>query len=206
MRFQGKIIKWHDDKGFGFVRANGESKDIFLHIPDIHKLNQRPDVNDLLTYDLIKDEHGRFRAVNVSYLQSEKKVKDSVKPTSFSSIFITFIFFFTVFIIERSAMGYLPHVFPYVFIGINLITFFYYYHDKNSALKNNWRTPESTLHWLSLFGGWAGAYIAQNLFKHKYKKDSFMTIYKLIVLLDCAVTILYSVPKLLKTLGYYLIA
>ena len=39
MRCQGKIIKWHDDKGFGFLRANGESKDVFLHISDIYKLN-----------------------------------------------------------------------------------------------------------------------------------------------------------------------
>ncbi len=92
--------------------------------------------------------------------------------------------------------GFLPLWFPFVYLAANLIVFLYYYQDKASALKNNWRTPENTLHWLSLIGGWGGAYIAQKIFKHKHKKQSFMFTYKLTVLINCLVIILYSIPQL----------
>ncbi len=72
------------------------------------------------------------------------------------------------------------------------MVFLYYYQDKTSAIKNDWRTEESTLHWLSLLGGWGGAYVAQKLFRHKHKKASFMFAYKLTVIINCLAIILYS--------------
>ncbi|WP_348265519.1 DUF1294 domain-containing protein, partial [Salmonella enterica] len=49
---------------------------------------------------------------------------------------------------------------------INLITFFAYWQDKQSAQNNKRRTPEQTLHNLSLFGGWIGALVAQLSLRH----------------------------------------
>lgn len=197
MRYQGKIIKWYDDKGFGFIRATQDSKDIFLHISEIHKLNKRPEINEAVTYEIVKDGQGRFRAVNVNYVSAQRKTEKSDMPISFSYLFLAFIFLFAAFIIERTLMGFLPRVVPFIFAGANLIVFLYYYQDKVSAIKKGWRTPESTLHFMSLLGGWGGAYIAQKTFRHKHKKASFMMIYKLTVLINCSVIILYSVPKLL---------
>lgn len=28
----GKIVRWHDDKGFGFVKSDDLDKDVFVHI------------------------------------------------------------------------------------------------------------------------------------------------------------------------------
>ncbi|MEO6118243.1 MAG: cold shock and DUF1294 domain-containing protein [Methylotenera sp.] len=206
MRSQGKIIKWHDDKGFGFIRATKDSKDVFLHISDIHKLNKKPEINELVTYELSKDEQGRLRAVNVNYFLKQENIKKPGKSTSFSSIFLIFIFLFTAFVVERTSKNFLPNLFPFLFIGANLIAFLYYYQDKTSAIKNNWRTSESTLHWFSLLGGWGGAYIAQKLFRHKHKKESFMIIYKITVFFNCLAIVLYSVPELSKILGNYLLS
>ncbi len=109
MRYQGKVIKWYDDKGFGFVRATTDSKDVFLHISEIQRLSKRPEVNELVTYEIAKDEKSRFRAVNVAYVVAEEKSKKSYHPTSFSFIFLSFIFFFSIFVIERTLKGLLPH-------------------------------------------------------------------------------------------------
>jgi cold shock CspA family protein len=84
MRYQGKIIKWYDDKGFGFIRAAVDSKDVFLHISQIHKLKKRPEINELVTYEVTKDEKGRFRAVNVAYLVAQDNSRKSDNSTSFS--------------------------------------------------------------------------------------------------------------------------
>lgn len=203
MRYEGKIVKWDDDKGFGFIRATQNSKDVFLHISQIHRLKKRPVINDLVSYDIVIDETGRFRAANVCYVL-DKANKNRSTSASFSYSFLIFIFLFLTFVIERSLKGFLPPWFPLLVLGANLITFLYYYQDKISALKNDWRTSENTLHWFSLIGGWGGAYIAQKIFKHKHKKQSFMLTYKLTVLINCLVIILYSTPQLLnKILTFY---
>lgn len=44
----------------------------------------------------------------------------------------------------------------------SLITFFAHDTDKKRASRNAWRTPETTLHLLALFGGWPGALAAQH--------------------------------------------
>lgn len=196
MRYEGKIVKWHDDKGFGFIRATQDSKDVFLHISQIHRLKKRPEINEIVSYEIVKDERGRFRAENVSYRSNQVNPTKSSNSTSFSKSFLVFILLFFIFVIERSLNGFLPLWFPLVFFAANLIVFLYYYQDKTSALKNDWRTPENTLHWLSLIGGWGGAYFAQKIFKHKHKKQSFMFTYKLTVLMNCVVITLYSVPQL----------
>ena len=46
----------------------------------------------------------------------------------------------------------------------SLLTFFLYWRDKHSALKDRWRTPETTLHLFQLAGGWPGALLAQQVF------------------------------------------
>jgi uncharacterized membrane protein YsdA (DUF1294 family)/cold shock CspA family protein len=195
MRYEGKLIKWYDDKGFGFIRATADSKDVFLHVSEIQKMKRRPIINELVTYEINKDNQGRFRAINVGY-QTSTNLNKQPSKTTFSPLFLTFILLFTAFIFERTINGFLPDLFPILFLGINLFIFLYYYQDKTAALKNEWRTPENTLHWFSLLGGWAGAYIAQKTFKHKHKKISFMWVYKLTVIINCGAIILYSTPVL----------
>jgi uncharacterized membrane protein YsdA (DUF1294 family)/cold shock CspA family protein len=200
MRYQGKIIKWYDDKGFGFIRATVDSKDVFFHISQIHQLKKRPEINELVTYEIAKDDKGRFRAVSVAYLLAQENPRKPDTSVSFSFIFLAFIFLFTAFVLERSLKGLLPLWYIFIYLGANLVVFLYYYKDKTSAIKNDWRTSESLLHWLSLLGGWGGAYIAQKLFRHKYKKTSFMFTYKFTVILNCLAIILYAAPQLLVVL------
>nr|NJM04595.1 DUF1294 domain-containing protein [Desulfobacula sp.] len=43
---------------------------------------------------------------------------------------------------------------------LSIAAFGMYKKDKSAAKWDDWRTPESTLHMVSLFGGWPGALIA----------------------------------------------
>ena len=47
------------------------------------------------------------------------------------------------------------------------------------------RTPESTLHLMSLVGGWPGALIAQMLLRRKTRKLSFLVRYWFTVIVNC---------------------
>ena len=45
--------------------------------------------------------------------------------------------------------------------------------DKRRAVKDQWRVSEKSMHWLALFGGWPGAVIGRELFRHKTQKMAF---------------------------------
>lgn len=66
---------------------------------------------------------------------------------------------------------------------MSLLTFLLYWHDKNRARNEGWRTPEKVLHGVELLGGWPGALLAQQRFRHKTRKLSYQAVFWLIVLL-----------------------
>jgi uncharacterized membrane protein YsdA (DUF1294 family) len=72
------------------------------------------------------------------------------------------------------------------YAGVSLFAIFLYAVDKSAAENNRWRTPESTLHLVALFGGWPGALIAQDVFRHKSKKDAFQSLFWATVVVNCA--------------------
>jgi uncharacterized membrane protein YsdA (DUF1294 family) len=53
------------------------------------------------------------------------------------------------------------------------ISFLQYWQDKRSALCGRWRTPENALHLVELLGGWPGALLAQQCFRHKTRKATY---------------------------------
>ncbi|MEH6565964.1 MAG: DUF1294 domain-containing protein [Halopseudomonas sp.] len=69
------------------------------------------------------------------------------------------------------------------YLLVSIASFVQYAIDKGSAETGRWRTPENTLHITELLGGWPGALIAQQVFRHKTRKASFQTVFWLIVLL-----------------------
>ncbi|NVZ10421.1 DUF1294 domain-containing protein [Allochromatium humboldtianum] len=68
----------------------------------------------------------------------------------------------------------------------SLAAFLLYARDKLSAIRGQWRVPESTLHLAEALGGWPGAYIAQQTMRHKTVKTSYQAVYWIIVCLHVA--------------------
>ena len=62
-------------------------------------------------------------------------------------------------------------------------TFLLYRHDKQRARDKGWRVPERVLHLGELLGGWPGALIAQQRFRHKTVKLRFRLVFFAIVAL-----------------------
>lgn len=72
-----------------------------------------------------------------------------------------------------------------VYAMMSVVAFLMYAKDKSAAQRGRWRTTESTLHILSLFGGWPGAALAQSFLRHKSKKVSFRITYWITVIANC---------------------
>ncbi|KOX64015.1 hypothetical protein AA303_16315 [Pseudomonas psychrophila] len=65
----------------------------------------------------------------------------------------------------------------------SLVAFGLYWYDKLQARTGQWRTPENVLHGVELLGGWPGALVAQQVFRHKTRKVSYQVFFWLIVAL-----------------------
>lgn len=66
-------------------------------------------------------------------------------------------------------------------VGVSLCAYGACVADKRKAQMGRWRTPEATLHFLELLGGWPGSFLAQRHFRHKIAKGSYQVVFWLIV-------------------------
>lgn len=62
---------------------------------------------------------------------------------------------------------------PAVYGGMSVLAFAVYGFDKSAARRGRQRVSERTLLTLGLVGGWPGALIAQQVFRHKTRKRTF---------------------------------
>ncbi|MNN78749.1 hypothetical protein D3C81_1953310 [compost metagenome] len=66
---------------------------------------------------------------------------------------------------------------------VSVLAFLLYWSDKRKARADQRRIPENVLHALEFAGGWPGALLAQQVFRHKTRKLSFQGVFWIIVLL-----------------------
>ncbi|WP_154224638.1 DUF1294 domain-containing protein [Marinicella rhabdoformis] len=165
IKLQGIVKEWNDDKGFGFIKSESGDGDLFFHISSF-KSKGRPEINQQVKFNHGKDGQGRARAVDVRLVDEEVPLGSAMKAFLISLVFLVVIYILGVF-------NYLPMLLCWVYVLVSFVTFFFYGWDKLAAKKSWQRTPEFTLHWLSLLCGWPGAMYAQQLFRHKSYKPSF---------------------------------
>ena len=67
------------------------------------------------------------------------------------------------------------------YVVASVLAFGLYWYDKQQARAGQWRTPEKVLHGVELLGGWPGALVAQQMFRHKTRKLSYQLVFWLIV-------------------------
>jgi cold shock CspA family protein len=69
---KGKITKWLDDRGFGFVTSEAHPSGIFLHCSSVwSEPGEALSVGTEVEYDTDTDKHGRPRAINVRLVRPE---------------------------------------------------------------------------------------------------------------------------------------
>lgn len=65
MKTHGKVIKWNDERGFGFVLpANGE-REIFAHISEFPKDGIRPRIGEIISFEVEKSLDHKLKVTRV---------------------------------------------------------------------------------------------------------------------------------------------
>ncbi len=74
---------------------------------------------------------------------------------------------------------------------MSVITFFVFGWDKWKTKNDKWRTPESTLFLLAIFGGSVGALLGMQVWRHKTQHWSFRLGIPIILILQAAGLVWY---------------
>ena len=185
---KGELIKWKDERGFGFIQAENESQEVFLHISELKNSTRRPQVGDTIYYHLIV-KNGKIRASNASILGAESK------PSSSSNFVNKYPFPYW----EALLLSILPlagslhfawitaNPIPIILYTVmSLVTFSLYAEDKSRAKRGQWRISERTLHLCEFAGGWLGGFVAQRKLRHKSIKSSYQIVFWTIVVIHIA--------------------
>ncbi|WP_404408128.1 cold shock and DUF1294 domain-containing protein [Pseudidiomarina marina] len=195
MRHNGVLVKWNEDKGFGFVQMASSQQQTFAHIKEFENRRRKPKVGDEVTFKLQQQPDGKLRAVEVTYVRERTDwlmlpilliAMGYIGATGYASLLTDF-----------------PVEVSWIFALLSAVTYFFYAIDKRAAQNGDQRTPENVLHWLSFLGGWPGALIAQQQFRHKTRKTSFRAVFYMTVILNiAAVCYLVSYGDELGLLGW----
>ena len=183
MRAKGKITHWNEQKAYGFITPSSGTKDVFVHIRAFKNRHLPPELNQVVLYSLSTDKQGRPCAV---------KVTRAIEIPSRNSKPITRLFLILFAIGSLAVVGWsvpahnMPIQILYLYLAASVFTFLVYAKDKWAARTARWRTKESSLHTLALIGGWPGALIAQQVLRHKSRKDAFQFAFWATVVLNCA--------------------
>ena len=192
MTQRGKITSWNDDKGFGFITPIPGGKQVFVHIKAFKKQNRRPEINRLVTYTLSTDKQGRACAATAAMAAALGHEKDK---TRFNGLSFLLAGSFLFIVATCTLLGKIPIIVFFLYIASGLASYMLYIKDKAAAKNDTWRTPENTLHFFSLIGGWPAALVAQKKLRHKTRKLSFRLVFLFTVMTNCIFFFLLLTPR-----------
>ena len=209
----GRIKRWDDDKGFGFIQPAAGGAEVFAHISAMRG-DRRPTAGDQVLFVAGRDERGRLRAEHLRLAgglaidQPQIRVKPRTAAPSRQAqpaptragkagnrqpsvalrnpIGKLIIFAALCGLPLLGALHWLAAglMWPALLYSLgSVLCFILYWRDKNSAQQGRQRIPENTLHLVELAGGWPGALLAQQLFRHKTRKVSYQVMFWAIVVL-----------------------
>ena len=195
MPIEGHLTRWDDDRGFGFITPCNGGPEIFVHIKAFPNGSRRPAIGEPLRFEIEADNQGRKRAVRLERPKAARAVRHERAAEGVA----THIPLWPIAILLGLLGGFayfwhLPKYWYALYGGASLISFALYAWDKSAAVHGARRTPEATLHFWALIGGWPGALLAQRLIRHKSTKPEFRAVFWATTGINVAALLVLATP------------
>lgn len=208
---KGVVERWDDQKGFGFISIAQGNK-VFFHISAVHGSHRpQPGetvIFQLGTDEQGRPNAKHVRSANLALDNPQIRVKPAIKPSHTRTArpdpatkksyrteknsrltenkipwhYLVLLLILPGIGVVDLAVNYQAPWGALVYAVASLLTYYFYWDDKRRAKLGEWRIPEANLHFWSLIGGWPGAFVAQQQFRHKTKKLSFRLAFWLVVI------------------------
>jgi len=65
MSTHGTLVKWNEERGFGFVAVGQAGVEVFVHVSAFPRDGVRPQVGELVSFELVPGDGGRQKAIKV---------------------------------------------------------------------------------------------------------------------------------------------
>jgi uncharacterized membrane protein YsdA (DUF1294 family)/cold shock CspA family protein len=182
VRQRGTLIDWDDDRGFGFITPGAGGSRVFVHVSAFPR-GRRPVTGCEVTYAETRDERDRARATGVRYAGGVRAGRSRTNGTPLALATAGLFFSLLAGLLVSDEV---PLTVVASYGLLSGAAFLMYGADKSAARQGRWRTSESTLHTIALVGGWPGALVARQVFRHKTTKQPFRTIFWGTVVVNCA--------------------
>lgn len=189
-RLDGTLTHWNDERGFGFISPAEGGADVFVHISAFR--GERPRQDQRVKFVLEPGTSAKPRAAQVDVISPPGL--GLLKASGMRPWSLLLLACFVLLMAAGLDLGDLSWWVAVLYGLASVVAFMAYAADKNAARAGMRRTPENTLHLLSLMGGWPGALVAQQVFRHKTAKTSFRIVYWLTVLLNLGACLLLALP------------
>ena len=192
---RGIIIKWFDEKGYGFIEPVGGGPHLFFHVRSIRNSERRDLLGHRVTYLEGTDRDGRPAATNITLAVEDDtplhRHRTPARPRrrrlrAGALVAWAIALGYLGAVSYAVILGYLSPLLLCAYAAMSLVTYFVYASDKARAGTGQRRTPELTLHWLEILGGWPGALIAQWQIGHKNRKPSYQMVFWAIIAIHIA--------------------
>lgn len=172
-RLAGRITDWNDEKGFGFVVPNGGGDRAFVHVKAFERGSRRPVAGDLISYQPCRDRRGRINAGQIRHAGHRMEAPRTPRRLPRAAVGAGAL----AAAVGLAAAAIVPAALAAAVLGLSALAYGMYWLDKSAAQRGGPRTPENSFHLVSLAGGWPGALIAQQQFRHKTIKQPFQTVF-----------------------------
>lgn len=101
--FKGRLERWNEDKGFGFIRPEQAKNDVFIHISALKNMPRRPVVGDIIYYQVHVGDDGKTKAINariegvaVAKTKQSYSSKQNNNQNQWLSALVSLLFFIAV--------------------------------------------------------------------------------------------------------------
>ena len=65
MRTHGTLVKWNDERGFGFVAVGQGGEEVFVHVSAFPRDGVRPRVGEMVSFELVPGDGGKRKAIKL---------------------------------------------------------------------------------------------------------------------------------------------
>jgi uncharacterized membrane protein YsdA (DUF1294 family)/cold shock CspA family protein len=195
-RRRGVITSWDDARLFGFITPEEGGEELFFHISAWAQARSCPVEGFTVSYTIAEDpERGpqanQVRLCDKPYLPTPagSPMRNYTRRRNGLGVLASICVALASLgaIAFAAHRGLVPLYVPAIYALASLAALLAYSADKQKAQTGRWRMSESRLHFVELIGGWPGALVAQQLFRHKNRKGSYQLEYWCIVALHVGV-------------------